>query len=135
MKINNGLHPPVGQLGLDGGVVVNPTAHARPEQADAEQARREQVLIDRMARYEDIGQQWADSGAGKKQREATIFMEKKILRATRAAGMKSWCKFGKKALFQGQRPSNFQYHNCETHIQQHLQIHSRLNYGHQMTMQ
>jgi len=48
--------------------------------ADAEQARREQVLIDRMARYEDIGQQWADSGAGKKQREATIFMEKKILR-------------------------------------------------------
>jgi hypothetical protein len=56
--------------------------------ADEEQARRDKVLEDRMKRYEDIGQQWADSGAGKKQREATIALEKKILREAAAKEQK-----------------------------------------------
>ena len=37
-----------------------------------------------MKRYEDIGQQWADSGTGKKQREAELHMERKILREAQA---------------------------------------------------
>ncbi|GMH51204.1 hypothetical protein TrRE_jg11897 [Triparma retinervis] len=46
---------------------------------DREQAAREKALEDRMSRYEEIGQQWADSGAGKRQREAQLALEKKIL--------------------------------------------------------
>ena len=36
---------------------------------DREQAARDKALEDRMSRYEEIGQQWADSGAGKRQRD------------------------------------------------------------------
>lgn len=54
------------------------------KRADEEQARRDKALDDRMKRYEDIGQQWADSGAGKKQREATLALERKILREAAA---------------------------------------------------
>ncbi|GMH84911.1 hypothetical protein TrVE_jg10187 [Triparma verrucosa] len=51
---------------------------------EAKDRAREQALIDRMSRYEEIGQQWADSGAGKKQREAELALERKILREAQA---------------------------------------------------
>ena len=51
---------------------------------EAKDAAREKALVDRMSRYEEIGQQWADSGAGKKQREAELALERKILREAQA---------------------------------------------------
>jgi len=51
---------------------------------DREQAARDKALEDRMSRYEEIGQQWADSGAGKRQREAELTLERKILREAAA---------------------------------------------------
>mmetsp|Transcript_22264 Transcript_22264/g.46258 ORF Transcript_22264/g.46258 Transcript_22264/m.46258 type:complete len:521 (+) Transcript_22264:57-1619(+) len=51
---------------------------------DREQAARDKALEDRMSRYEEIGQQWADSGAGKRQREAELALERKILREAAA---------------------------------------------------
>ena len=52
--------------------------------ADKEQAAREKALEDRMSRYDSIGQQWAESGAGKKQKEASLALERKIVREAQA---------------------------------------------------
>jgi len=51
---------------------------------DREQKARDDALVKRMERYEEIGQQWADAGAGKRQREAEIKLEQKILREAQA---------------------------------------------------
>ncbi|GMI58553.1 hypothetical protein ScalyP_jg10967 [Parmales sp. scaly parma] len=51
---------------------------------DREQKAREDALSQRMERYEEIGQQWADAGAGKAQKEAMIKLEQKILREAQA---------------------------------------------------